>query len=80
MVARELAHSFAASTSTTPGNSSSNNSSKGVAPDQQQSLVFELNQSGRYLAIKDQLKQLLLDLVQERYKTAGSTPDTAQVG
>eukprot|EP00878_Enallax_costatus_P029212 GHUV01031657.1.p1 GENE.GHUV01031657.1~~GHUV01031657.1.p1 ORF type:complete len:568 (+),score=226.11 GHUV01031657.1:1082-2785(+) len=72
-VARELARSYAASTS------SNGDSSKGLAPDQQQSLVFDLNQSGRYLAIKDQLKLLLLDLVRERYKTTGSTPDTAQL-
>jgi hypothetical protein len=48
-------------------------------PQQQQSLVFELNRSGRYLAIKEQLKQMLVEVVRERYKAAGSTATPAQV-
>jgi hypothetical protein len=72
-LAKELSQEYAAA----GGDSSS--SSQGLSAQQQQSLVFELNRSGRYLAMKSQLKQMLVEVVRERYKAAGSTPTPAQV-
>jgi hypothetical protein len=70
-IAQELSQQYAAA--------AGNSSSSGPDPQQQQSLVFELNRSGRYLAMKGQLKQMLVDVVRERYKAAGSTATPAQV-
>lgn len=73
-IAKELSHEYAAA-----GGGSSSSSVSGLDAQQQQSLVFELNRSGRYLAMKSQLKQMLVEVVRERYKAAGSTPTSAQV-
>jgi len=66
--AEDLARSFAATSS----------SSVNTA-DQQQALVFELNCSGKYLSIKEQLKQLVLEVVQEKYAAAGGKLTAEQV-
>lgn len=47
--------------------------------ERQQELVFELNSSGKYLAIKQQLRPLLVELVQERYTTPAGRPSAADV-
>eukprot|EP00775_Hariotina_reticulata_P006699 gene6699-6922_t len=67
-VAEDLANSFAAT------------SSSGFnAADQQQALVFELNCSRKYLSMKEQLKQLVTEVVQEKYATAGTKLSAEQV-
>jgi hypothetical protein len=72
-IAQDLAQEYAVAA----GDGSSGSSASNLQ--QQQSLVFELNRSGRYLAMKGQLKQMLVEVVRERYKAAGSTSTPAQV-
>jgi hypothetical protein len=72
-IAKELSQEYAAA------GGSSSSSRQGLDAQQQQSLVFELNRSGQYLATKRQLKQLLVEVVKERYKAAGGSATPAQV-
>jgi hypothetical protein len=60
------------------GNTASDSSSSSASgathqQQQQQALVYELNSSGRYLAIKERLKPLVADVARERYGRQGST-------
>lgn len=67
-IAKELAGKYAQQLDTT--NSSSSSSSLTAASMHQQ-LVYELNRSGSYLEIKQQLRPLLVGLVAERYSSSG---------
>lgn len=75
-IAQELAEIFAAAGSKQDG---APHTSAGLDIEQQLSVIFELNHSGRYLTIMEQLKQLLQELVQDRYRTAGSKATVAEV-
>jgi hypothetical protein len=77
-IAHELAGQYAQQARRSDSSSGSSNSNS-IGPQSQQQLVFELNSSGKYLAIKQQLRPLLVGLVQERYTAAGGRPSAAGV-
>jgi hypothetical protein len=66
-IAKELAGKYAQQLDTT--NTSSSSSVTTASAHQQ--LVYELNRSGSYLEIKQQLRPLLVGLVTERYSSSG---------
>lgn len=73
-IAQDLASQYAQQ-----GASTSSSSSSTAHQSQQQQLVFELNRSGRYLAIKQELRPLLCDLVHEQYEAGTVRPSAAEV-
>lgn len=80
-IVQELARQYAQQASSSSSSSSSGSSGPAAALSRQQQLVFELNASGKYLAIKQQLRPLLCELVSEQYSTAAgpSRPSPAEV-
>jgi hypothetical protein len=81
-IAQELAGQYAQHAGSTGSSSTPGSATAAVASQCQQQLVFELNRSGRYLEIKQQLRPLLVDLVQEKYSTAAAAagrPSTQEV-
>jgi hypothetical protein len=79
-IVQELAGQYAQQASAA-SSSSSGPGGPAAALSQQQQLVFELNASGKYLEIKQQLRPLLCELVSEQYSTAAgpSRPSPAEV-
>jgi hypothetical protein len=77
-IAHELAGQYVQQARSSDSSSGSSNLSS-IGLHNQQQLVFELNSSGQYITIKQQLRPLLVDLVQERYTSAGGRPSAAGV-
>ena len=65
VVARDLAGKFGAMFEGTP-------SSEAEAADRKKKIVFELNKTGKYLELKDALKESIVKIVKDKYRRSGA--------